>query len=74
MWAFVREIAAIAAPSDFMFLIDHVFGLPKVGWAPGAYGQTPRLSPPECEVATLRNEVDKHNLSIIVATRSTGDI
>jgi hypothetical protein len=44
--AFMRELMQIVPTPDFKFLVDHVFGLPKVGWAFRAPAGTPRLSPP----------------------------
>jgi hypothetical protein len=61
--AFMREIAAVAMPSDLMFLIDHVFGPPSTGWAAAAHGQTPRLTAPEIDVEELRIGVDEQLLA-----------
>ena len=37
--ALVRKIYILIAPSVFIFLVDHVFGLPEVGWAAAAHRQ-----------------------------------
>ena len=67
--AFMREVAFIVGPSDFTFLVDHVLGLPKVGWAVPAHGQTPRYSPPELPIDSLMDDLETHNEKIIRETK-----
>ena len=55
----------MVCPQDFNFLIDHVFGLPKIGWTcPGLVG-TPRTSPPELPIESLLVNLQQHNNKIM---------
>ena len=72
--AFMREVAYIVGPPDYTFLVDHVLGLPKVGWAQPAYGHTERYAPPLADVSFLTEGLHEHNAAMVRACKSTGDL
>ena len=63
--AFMREVAYLVQGPDFMFLADHLLGLPKVGWICAAPSHLVREAPPSISIEQLYTGRDEHNCQLL---------
>ena len=69
----MRELTFATYDIDFALLPGLILGLPKIGWAAHAPGQTERDNPPEVSLDELMTDRTDHNDFIFRTMKGTGD-